>query len=51
MYDEKRLDYVSEAVKYLIDHLGPEDRASIVVLRTKPLWWPLRISYSKIRCV
>ena len=30
MYDEKRLDYVSEAVKYVLDHLGPEDRASVV---------------------
>jgi len=30
MYDEKRLDYVVEAVKYLIDHLGPEDRAAVV---------------------
>lgn len=30
MYDEKRLDYVSEAVQYLIDHLGPEDRAAVV---------------------
>lgn len=30
MYDEKRLDYVSEAVKYLLDQLGPDDRAAIV---------------------
>jgi len=35
MYDEKRLDYVSEAVKYLIDHLGPEDRAAIVAFADK----------------
>ena len=35
MYDEKRLDYVSEAVKYLIDHLGPEDRASVVAFADK----------------
>ena len=30
MYDEKRLDYVIEAVNYLVDNLGPEDRASII---------------------
>lgn len=30
MYDEQRLDYVSEAVKYLIDQLGSDDRAAIV---------------------
>ena len=30
MYDEKRLDYVIEAVNYLVDNLGPEDRVSIV---------------------
>ena len=30
MYDEGRLDYVIEAVKYLIDHIGPEDRAAVV---------------------
>jgi Ca-activated chloride channel family protein len=30
MYDERRLDYVVEAVKYVIDHLGPQDRAVIV---------------------
>jgi Ca-activated chloride channel family protein len=35
MYDEKRLDYVSEAVKYLIDHLGPEDRAAVVAFADK----------------
>lgn len=35
MYDEKRLEYVSEAVKYLIDHLGPEDRASIIAFADK----------------
>jgi Ca-activated chloride channel family protein len=35
MYDEKRLDYVSEAVKYLIDHLGPDDRASVVAFADK----------------
>lgn len=35
MYDEKRLDYVSEAVSYLIDHLGPEDRASVIAFADK----------------
>ena len=35
MYDEKRLEYVSEAVKYLIDHLGPEDRAAVVAFADK----------------
>jgi len=35
MYDEKRLDYVVEAVKYLIEHLGPEDRAAIVAFADK----------------
>jgi Ca-activated chloride channel family protein len=35
MYDEKRLDYVVEAVKYVIDHLGPEDRAAVVAFADK----------------
>ncbi|HXG20671.1 MAG TPA: VWA domain-containing protein [Methylomirabilota bacterium] len=35
MYDEKRLDYVSEAVKYLIDQLGPDDRAAIIAFADK----------------
>jgi Ca-activated chloride channel family protein len=35
MYDEKRLEYVSEAVKYLVDQLGPEDRAAIVAFADK----------------
>jgi Ca-activated chloride channel family protein len=35
MYDEKRLDYVVEAVTYLIDHLGAEDRAAIVAFADK----------------
>ena len=30
MYDEQRLDYVIEAIKYLIDNLGPDDRAAVV---------------------
>ena len=30
MYDEQRLDNVIEAVKYLVDNLGPEDKASVV---------------------
>ena len=30
MYDEQRLDYVIEAVKYLIDNLGPDDKAAVV---------------------
>jgi Ca-activated chloride channel family protein len=35
MYDERRLDYVNEAVKYLIDQLGPEDRAAVVAFADK----------------
>jgi Ca-activated chloride channel family protein len=35
MYDEKRLDYVIEAVKYLIQHLGPDDRAAVVAFADK----------------
>jgi Ca-activated chloride channel family protein len=35
MYDEKRLDYVNEAVKYLIDQLGPQDRAAVVAFADK----------------
>jgi Ca-activated chloride channel family protein len=35
MYDEKRLDYVSEAVKYLIDQLGPDDRAAVIAFADK----------------
>ncbi|MGE0684838.1 MAG: VWA domain-containing protein, partial [Candidatus Binatia bacterium] len=35
MYDEKRLEYVSEAVKYLVDQLGPEDRAAVVAFADK----------------
>ena len=30
MYDERRLDNVIEAVKYLVDNLGPDDKASVV---------------------
>ena len=35
MYDEKRLDYVTEAVKYLVDQLGPDDRATVVAFADK----------------
>jgi Ca-activated chloride channel homolog len=35
MYDERRLEYVSEAVKYLVDHLGPEDHAAVVAFADK----------------
>ncbi|MGE4094276.1 MAG: VWA domain-containing protein [Candidatus Binatia bacterium] len=35
MYDEKRLDYVTEAIKYLVEQLGPEDRASVVAFADK----------------
>src|SRR5215510_10945106 len=35
MYDEKRLDYVSEAIKYLVDQLGPNDRATVVAFADK----------------
>jgi len=35
MYDESRLEYVSEAVKYLVDQLGPEDRAAVVAFADK----------------
>ena len=30
MYDEQRLDYVIEAIKYLIDNLGLDDKAAVV---------------------
>ncbi len=30
MYDEQRLDYVIEAIKYLIDNLGPDDKVAVV---------------------
>ena len=30
MYDEQRLDNVIEAVKYLVDNLGPDDKAAVV---------------------
>lgn len=30
MYDEQRLDYVIDAVKYLIDNLGSDDKAAVV---------------------
>jgi len=35
MYDEKRLDYVSDAGKYILDHLGPEDNAAVVAFADK----------------
>lgn len=35
MYDERRLDYVIEAAKYLVQHLGPDDRAAIVAFADK----------------
>ena len=35
MYDENRLAYVSDAVKYLVDQLGPEDRAAVVAFADK----------------
>ena len=35
MYDEQRLDYVIDAVKYLIDNLGPDDKASVVAFADK----------------
>jgi Ca-activated chloride channel family protein len=35
MYDEKRLDYVSEAVKYLIDQLGSDDRTAVIAFADK----------------
>jgi Ca-activated chloride channel family protein len=35
MYDENRLDYVVEAVKYVIDHLGPQDKAMVVAFADK----------------
>lgn len=30
MYDEQRLDYVIEAIKYLIDNVGPDDKVAVV---------------------
>ncbi|HKM99375.1 MAG TPA: VWA domain-containing protein [Candidatus Binataceae bacterium] len=35
MYDEQRLEYVVEAVKFLSDSLAPEDKVSIVVFADK----------------
>ncbi len=30
MYDERRLEFVIEAVKFLVDNLGPEDKVAII---------------------
>jgi len=35
MYDERRLEFVQEAVKFLIDNLAPEDKVSIVAFADK----------------
>jgi Ca-activated chloride channel homolog len=35
MYDERRLDFVIEAVKFLVDNLAPEDRVAIVAFADK----------------
>src|SRR6267378_3256976 len=35
MYDERRLEFVIEAVKFLAEHLNPDDKVSIVVFADK----------------
>src|SRR6266851_8093528 len=35
MYDERRLEFVVEAVKFLADHLNSDDKVSIVVFADK----------------
>src|SRR3979411_3413496 len=35
MYDERRLEFVVEAVKFLAEHLNPDDKVSIVVFADK----------------
>src|SRR5579883_2735229 len=35
MYDERRLEFVIEAVKFLIDNLEPDDRVAIVAFADK----------------
>ncbi|HLH75553.1 MAG TPA: VWA domain-containing protein [Candidatus Binataceae bacterium] len=35
MYDERRLEFVIEAVKFLIDNLNPEDKVTIVAFADK----------------
>jgi Ca-activated chloride channel family protein len=35
MYDERRLEFVQQAVKFLADNLSPEDKVSIVVFADK----------------
>jgi Ca-activated chloride channel homolog len=35
MYDERRLEFVIEAVKFLVDNLAPEDKVSIVAFADK----------------
>src|SRR5208283_2697720 len=35
MYDERRLEFVVEAVKFLIDNLSPEDKVTIVAFADK----------------
>src|SRR3954447_26473962 len=35
MYDERRLEFVIEAVKFLADHLNPDDKVSIIAFADK----------------
>src|SRR5579864_8745441 len=35
MYDERRLEFVIEAVKFLVDNLTPDDRVAIVAFADK----------------
>src|SRR5579875_1612457 len=35
MYDERRLEFVVEAVKFLVDNLNPDDKVAIVAFADK----------------
>ena len=35
MYDERRLEFVIEAVKFLIDNLNPDDQVAVVAFADK----------------
>src|SRR5579875_3493633 len=36
MYDERRLEYVVEAVKFLADNVAPEDRVAVIAFADTP---------------
>src|SRR6202158_6160172 len=35
MYDERRLEFVVEAVKFLVDNLNPDDKVTVVAFADK----------------